>query len=101
MLTLNGEEVEETEIKGFVSDRQTFFTGNVCHDQLIQVTDEGIRLIGRGPGGWNGVAAWAPAGRAVSVVSCGETRAVAAAGLRIYLVAIKQGALELISLVLR
>ncbi|XP_013147692.1 PREDICTED: DNA damage-binding protein 1 [Papilio polytes] len=43
VLTLNGEEVEETEIKGFVSDRQTFFTGNVCHDQLIQVTDEGVR----------------------------------------------------------
>jgi hypothetical protein len=37
VLALNGEEVEETEIKGFVSDRQTFFTGNVCHDQLVQV----------------------------------------------------------------
>lgn len=48
VLTLNGEEVEETEIKGFVADRQTFFTGNVCHNQLIQVTDEGIRLISRG-----------------------------------------------------
>ncbi|CAG9789143.1 unnamed protein product [Diatraea saccharalis] len=95
VLALNGEEVEETEIKGFVSDRQTFFTGNVCHDQLIQVTDEGIRLIGRGPGGWELAEQWTAGGsRGVSVVACGDTRVVCAAGPRIYLVAIHQGKLE-------
>lgn len=37
VLTLTGEEVEETEIDGFQSDHQTFFTANVCHNQIIQV----------------------------------------------------------------
>lgn len=38
VLMLNGEEVEETELTGFVDDQQTFFCGNVAHQQLIQVT---------------------------------------------------------------
>ncbi|XP_037294045.1 DNA damage-binding protein 1 isoform X2 [Manduca sexta] len=96
VLTLSGEEVEETEIKGFVSDRQTFFCGNVCHDQLIQVTDEGIRLIARSGSGWALVAAWAaPGARALSVVACGARVAVAAAGPRLYLVRVQDHALEL------
>ena len=37
---LNGEEVEETELMGFVVDQQTFFCGNVAHQQLIQVIAE-------------------------------------------------------------
>ncbi|XP_045537764.1 DNA damage-binding protein 1 [Papilio machaon] len=111
VLTLNGEEVEETEIKGFVSDRQTFFTGNVCHDQLIQVTDEGVRLVCRGGGGGGGAgggaggaggwalgAQWRVEGaRALSVVACSNTRVVAAAGPRIYLLAIGQARLDLLS----
>ncbi|KAL0819945.1 hypothetical protein ABMA28_007945 [Loxostege sticticalis] len=95
VLALNGEEVEETEIKGFVSDRQTFFTGNVCYNQLIQVTDEGIRLIARGPNGWELAAEWRAGGsRGVSVVACSDTRAVCAAGPRIYLVAVHERALQ-------
>jgi len=38
ILTLSGEEVEETEIEGFESDQQTFCCGNVSHDQLLQVS---------------------------------------------------------------
>ncbi|XP_009948051.1 PREDICTED: DNA damage-binding protein 1-like, partial [Leptosomus discolor] len=38
VLMLNGEEVEETELTGFVDDQQTFFCGNVAHQQLIQVS---------------------------------------------------------------
>jgi DNA damage-binding protein 1 len=45
VLTLNGEEVEETEIPGFVSDQQSFFCGNVDHEQIIQVTPLSARLI--------------------------------------------------------
>ena len=37
VLTLTGEEVEETEIGGFVADQQTFYTGNTEHGQIIQV----------------------------------------------------------------
>lgn len=36
---LSGEEVEETELPGFVDNQQTFFCGNVAHQQLIQVLD--------------------------------------------------------------
>ncbi|XP_061722151.1 DNA damage-binding protein 1 [Cydia pomonella] len=94
VLTLNGEEVEETEIKGFVSDRQTFYTGNVCHNQLIQVTDEGISLIAHKEAGWTLAAQWAVGGaRGVSVVACSDTRCVCAAGPRIYLVALGDASL--------
>lgn len=34
ILTLTGEEVEETEIHGFLSDQQTFYCGNVDHGQV-------------------------------------------------------------------
>lgn len=37
VLMLSGEEVEETELPGFVDNQQTFFCGNVTHQQLIQV----------------------------------------------------------------
>ncbi|VVC93005.1 unnamed protein product [Leptidea sinapis] len=94
VLTLSGEEVEETDIKGFVSDKQTFFTGNVCHDQIIQ----GVRLIGRGPGGWGQTAEWVVGGRrAISVVASSETRVVVAAGNVVFLLAIRQAALDLIT----
>lgn len=94
VLALNGEEVEETEIKGFLSDRQTFFTGNVCYDQLIQVTDEGVRLAGRAGAGWCVTSQWrAPA--ALSVVACARSRLVCAAGPRLYLLLLHEAAIEL------
>lgn len=34
---LSGEEVEETELPGFVDNQQTFYCGNVAHQQLVQV----------------------------------------------------------------
>lgn len=37
VLMLSGEEVEETELPGFVDNQQTFYCGNVAHHQLIQV----------------------------------------------------------------
>ena len=46
VLTLTGEEVEETEIPGFLSDQQTFFTGNVEFGQIVQVTPVSVRLVG-------------------------------------------------------
>ena len=45
VLTLLGEEVEETEIQGFLADQQTFYTGNVDFDQVVQVTPRSVRLI--------------------------------------------------------
>lgn len=37
ILTLSGEEVEETEIDGFVDDEQTYYSGNVCDKKIVQV----------------------------------------------------------------
>nr|CAD7419835.1 unnamed protein product [Timema poppensis] len=45
VLTLNGEEVEETEIPGILSDQQSFYCGNVSHQQIIQVTPTSARLV--------------------------------------------------------
>ena len=45
VLALVGEEVEETEIPGFLSDQQTFYTGNVSFNQVVQVTPKSVRLI--------------------------------------------------------
>lgn len=45
VLMLAGEEVEETELKGFDTCQQTFYCGNVSNNQIIQVTAKGIRLV--------------------------------------------------------
>ena len=37
VLSLKGEEVEETEVPGLVSDQQTFFCGNVTGKNAVQV----------------------------------------------------------------
>ena len=37
ILTLNGEEVEETEIDGFVDEEQTYYSGNVDNKKIVQV----------------------------------------------------------------
>lgn len=45
ILTLHGEEVEETDISGFQSDKQTFYCGNVNSELIIQVTSSSARLV--------------------------------------------------------
>lgn len=45
ILTLHGEEVEETDISGFLSDKQTFYCGNVNSELILQVTSFSARLI--------------------------------------------------------
>jgi DNA damage-binding protein 1 len=45
VLSLAGDEVEETEIPGFMAEQQTFYAGNTDFDQIIQVTPGGVRLV--------------------------------------------------------
>lgn len=45
VISLVGDEVEETEIPGFLEDQQTFFTGNVEFGQIVQVTPVSVRLV--------------------------------------------------------
>ncbi|XP_069681912.1 DNA damage-binding protein 1 isoform X1 [Periplaneta americana] len=79
VLTLNGEEVEETEIPGFVSDQQSFFCGNVDHDQIIQVTPSSARLISVDTKQL--IHEWKPPSeKTISVVACNVTQVLCATG---------------------
>ncbi|XP_011303524.1 DNA damage-binding protein 1 [Fopius arisanus] len=79
ILTLNGEEVEETEIPGFVADEQTFHTGNVSDDLLIQITPTSVRLISHEAK--SVVSEWEPDNkRTISVVACNGRQVLCATG---------------------
>jgi len=83
VLTLNGEEVEETDIPGFVSDQQSFFCGNVDHDQIIQVTPLSARLISVDTKQL--IHEWKPPSeRTISVVACNVSQVLCAAGSALY-----------------
>ncbi|XP_071542214.1 DNA damage-binding protein 1 [Panulirus ornatus] len=94
VLTLSGEEVEETEIAGFVADQQTFLSSNVKYDQLLQVTGTSCRLVSESNGQL--VCEWRPPeGRNISVVAANNNQVVSAAGQHIYYLTIQQANLKL------
>lgn len=79
VLMLNGEEVEETEIPGFVADEQTFHTGNVTNDIIIQITPTSARLVSSETK--SVVSEWEPDNkRTISVVACNGTQVLCATG---------------------
>lgn len=92
ILTLTNEEVEETEVSGFLSDRQTFFCGNVAHNQIIQITSSSARLIQTQSGTL--VNEWKPNddGR-ISVVACNDSQLVCASACDVYYIEIMDGEL--------
>lgn len=92
ILTLTNEEVEETEISGFASDRQTFYCGNVDHNQIVQITAASARLMQTQSGQL--VSSWAPRndGR-ISVVSCNGAQLVCASACDVYYIEIMDGEL--------
>ncbi|XP_053576428.1 DNA damage-binding protein 1 [Bombina bombina] len=96
VLTLSGEEVEETDLAGFVDDQQTFFCGNVAHQQLIQITSASVRLVSQDPQSL--VSEWKePQGRKVSVCSCNSRQVLLAVGRVLYYLEILAGELRQIS----
>ncbi|GLV40180.1 piccolo [Carabus blaptoides fortunei] len=83
VLSLNGEEVEETDIPGFTSDQQTFFCGNVQHDQIVQVTSVSARLISTQSKQM--LAEWKPpSDKNISVVACNTTQIICSTGSELY-----------------
>lgn len=83
VLTLNGEEVEETEIPGFLSDQQTFYCSNVAFGQVIQVTPVSARLISVESKLL--ISEWkADSGKSISVVACNSCQVVCATGCDLY-----------------
>uniref|UniRef100_A0A8C0IFI1 DNA damage-binding protein 1 n=1 Tax=Bubo bubo TaxID=30461 RepID=A0A8C0IFI1_BUBBB len=96
VLMLNGEEVEETELTGFVDDQQTFFCGNVAHQQLIQITSASVRLVSQDPKAL--VSEWKePNGKNISVASCNSNQVVVAVGRALYYLEIRPQELRQIS----
>ncbi|KAH8417589.1 hypothetical protein KR222_002414 [Zaprionus bogoriensis] len=92
ILTLSGEEVEETDIPGFASDLQSFLCANVDFDQLIQVTSESVRLVKSSTKTL--VEEWKPDGdRSIGVVSCNSTQIVVASAREIFYLCIEDGSL--------
>lgn len=92
ILTLTGEEVEETEIPGFLSDQQTFFCANVCHNQIVQITPLSARLIGcenkQMLGEWK-----PPADKRISLVASNATQIVCTSASDVYFIEILEGQL--------
>ncbi|NWI58972.1 DDB1 protein, partial [Calyptomena viridis] len=96
VLMLNGEEVEETELTGFVDDQQTFFCGNVAHQQLIQITSASVRLVSQDPKSL--VSEWKePNGKNISVASCNTNQVVVAVGRALFYLEIRPQELRQIS----
>lgn len=92
ILTLTNEEVEETEISGFLSDQQTFFCGNVDFTQIIQITSVSARLVKTHTGGL--ICEWKPNNDSrISVVACNSSQLVCASACDIYFIEIKDGEL--------
>uniref|UniRef100_A0A8C2WF02 DNA damage-binding protein 1 n=2 Tax=Cottioidei TaxID=8100 RepID=A0A8C2WF02_CYCLU len=96
VLMLSGEEVEETELPGFVDNQQTFYCGNVAHKQLIQITSGSVRLVLQESKAL--VSEWKePQGRNISVAACNHTQVVLAVGRALYYLQILAGELKQIS----
>uniref|UniRef100_A0A671L6S9 DNA damage-binding protein 1 n=1 Tax=Sinocyclocheilus anshuiensis TaxID=1608454 RepID=A0A671L6S9_9TELE len=96
VLMLSGEEGEETELPGFVDNQQTFFCGNVVHQQLIQITSVSVRLVTQDSKAL--VSEWKePQGKNISVASCNSTQVVLAVGRVLYYLQILTGELKQIS----
>ncbi|KAK4884026.1 hypothetical protein RN001_000297 [Aquatica leii] len=87
VLSLNGEEVEETEILGIASDQQTFYCGNVIHEQIIQVTSISARLVSAQSKTL--LAEWKPpTEKNISVVACNSEQIVVSTGADLYYIEI-------------
>jgi len=83
VLTLNGEDMEETEFPGLISDEQTFYCGNVGKEFFIQITTGYVRLISIASK--DKVSEWkAPEGKILNVVSGNQRQFLAAAGKNLY-----------------
>lgn len=97
VLMLSGEEVEETEIEGFLSDQQTFYCANVAHGQILQVTPVSARLISCENKTLLDEWALPDPQRRIGVVTANPHQIICASGCDLYYIEIKSGKLEQIS----
>ncbi|XP_054261134.1 DNA damage-binding protein 1 [Macrosteles quadrilineatus] len=89
VLLLNGEEVEETDISGFLSDQQTFYCANVGENCIVQVTSVSARLISCDTKQL--ISEWkADSDRSISVVACNSIQLLCATGFDLFYLEILQ-----------
>lgn len=89
MLMFNGDEVEETEFPGFISDEQTFYCGNVDKELLLQTTSSRVRLLSTDAR--KRLSEWRPkTDLMISVVSGNNNQLVCAAGSDLYYLEVVQ-----------
>jgi DNA damage-binding protein 1 len=92
VLSLNGEEVEQTDIAGFASDQQTFYCGNVIHEQIVQVTPISARLVSTQ--NKTLLAEWKPpSDKNIGVVACNTSQIIVSTGSILYYIEIHQNEL--------
>ena len=89
VLTLTGEEVEETEIPGFVAEQQTFYTGNTDSGHIVQVTPGSVRLISAATR--DCLHTWSPpADKLISVCGCNASQVLVASGSILFYIEISK-----------
>ncbi|XP_023326230.1 DNA damage-binding protein 1 [Eurytemora carolleeae] len=94
VLSLVGEDVEETDIPGFSSDQQTFFAGNTDFDQILQITPGGVRLVSSQSKDlvdlWN-----PPGGKQISVCGTNGSQVLVACGSVLFYLEVQSNKLAL------
>lgn len=84
ILSLCGEDVEETEISGILTDQQTMFCGNVSNSIILQVVPSAVQLVALKPR--EGVIyEWRPpCGKSINVVAANTFQIVCALGCEVH-----------------
>lgn len=96
VVSFNGEEVEETQIPGFDTTKQTFYCANVKYDQIVQVTAASVRLVNSK--NRQLLNEWCPPlEQNISVVACNMCQIVCAVRNQLFYLEINSGEIKQIS----
>ncbi|CAG0890331.1 unnamed protein product [Darwinula stevensoni] len=92
VLEICGEELEETDLPGFVAEHQTIWSANVHHQQIMQVTSQSARLVDAQTKQLTDE--WIPpGGKTITVVSGNTKQVLCACGTDLFYLEITKGKL--------
>ncbi|PRP85120.1 hypothetical protein PROFUN_07191 [Planoprotostelium fungivorum] len=78
VLSMTGEELEETEIEGFSAEEQTIYSGNAKGGKFLQITPTSVRLVDSNS--LKLVTSWTPDNQKINVASCNNSQIVLGTG---------------------